>query len=122
MTAPLLVWVVSSDQWLRACLRAELIERGLEAVGYEELAQALPEGGVPSPISPDAILLDLSSLEPKPEELRALAATAAPVVVLTARVMREPEWPPWWRPTQVLRRPLTLGQVADAIQQVATTS
>ncbi|MCM8775456.1 MAG: hypothetical protein NC930_03785, partial [Candidatus Omnitrophica bacterium] len=98
MDYPGYVWIVSSDHWLRACLRAELLERGLEVIGYQELAQALPEEGVPGLISPDAISLDLGSLEPKPEELKALAAMGAPVVVLMARVMREPEWPSCWRP------------------------
>ena len=35
------VWVIDSEQWPRACLRAELIERGYDAYGFISIGDAL---------------------------------------------------------------------------------
>src|SRR5687767_15496075 len=52
MAADPIVWIIDAQQWPRACLRAELIERGLEAVGYTDLpdaAAALRHAGTSRP-------------------------------------------------------------------------
>ena len=41
MSSETKVWIVSADQWPRAYLRAELIERGYDAVGFVTMKDAL---------------------------------------------------------------------------------
>ena len=39
----LVIRIIGNEQWPRACLRAELIERGYAALGFERLFHALSE-------------------------------------------------------------------------------
>src|SRR5215813_10146427 len=46
------LWVIDSEQWPRACLRAELIERGYDAYGFitiEDALRSLTRGSSPKP-------------------------------------------------------------------------
>jgi hypothetical protein len=112
------VWVVSGQHWLRACLRAELIERGHGAVGYVMLAQALAAFGRPSRTLPGVIVLDLCGATLQRGELDALASLGIPIVVLggamemNAPSVSEFEW------AAVVRLPSTIGQVADVVDDV----
>ena len=54
-----IVWIVDSEHWPRACLRAELIERGYDAVGFLELEKALAAIRAPDLRKPRAIVLEL---------------------------------------------------------------
>jgi hypothetical protein len=112
------VWVVSSQHWLRACLRAELIERGHDAVGYVMLAQVLAVPGRSDGALPGVIVLDLSGATLQRGELDAMAGLGIAVVVLggamemNAPGVSEFEW------AAVVRLPSTIGQVADVVDDV----
>jgi hypothetical protein len=112
------VWVVSGQHWLRACLRAELIERGHDAVGYVMLAHALAALGRSYRALPGIIVLDLCGATLQRGELDALAGLGIPVVVLggamemNAPLVSEFEW------AAVMRLPSTIGQVADVVDDV----
>ena len=111
--------IVSDDQWLRAGLRGELRERGYDAVGARDLAEAVrasrPEPGR-GPIG--LVLVDQASLgaELDAEGLERLRrATWGAPLVLVAPGNRKQANGPW---TDVLRRPISVGDIADYIARV----
>lgn len=105
---PSVVWIIDADQWPRALLRAELIERGLDAAGYITVRDAIDS----LPIRhPDAIVVDLRG-QPVAQVER-LLALAVPVVIITGALERndlpDREW------AAVLQRPVAIGEIADRI-------
>jgi hypothetical protein len=113
------VWIVDADQWPRACLRAELIERGYDAIGFVTLrhaAAALAMGGAGDP-HPRVIVVDLTGQTRRATVLAALARTGARLIATGGAVeLAEPELAaiPW---AAVLPRPVTLGALADAVER-----
>lgn len=102
------IWIIDVEQWPRALLRAELIERGFDAVGYvtvRDAIDALPER------TPHAIVVELRG-QPMPLVER-LPAIGVPIVVIggTPEVNNLPEraW------AAVMRRPVSLGEIADRV-------
>jgi len=117
-----IVWIVDSEQWPRACLRAELIERGDDAVGFLELDQAMAAIRAPDLRKPRAIVLELRDQVLTPLTLEALADSKIPVIVLASvlelndPLVRDFAW------AAVLSRPFALGNVADAVERVLAGS
>jgi hypothetical protein len=102
------IWIIDAEQWPRAMLRAELIERGFDAVGYvtiRDATDALPER------FPNAIVVELRG-QPMPLVER-LLTIGAPVVIVGGvpeiNDLPEGEW------AAVMRRPVTLGEIADRV-------
>lgn len=88
-------------------LRAELIERGLDAAGYvtvRDAIDALPER------RPDAIVVELRG-QPMPLVER-LPRLGVPVIVIGGAVelgeLPEGEW-------IVMQRPVSIGEIADRV-------
>ena len=111
--------IVSDDQWLRAGLRGELRERGFDAVGARDLGEATrvarPERGR-GPVG--LVVVDQASLgaEPRVDAVNALRrATWQARLVLLAPRNRKAADGPW---TDILRRPITVGDIADYISQI----
>lgn len=115
------VWIVDSQQWPRACLRAELIERGYDAIGYLQIDQALAAMSPGRP-RPRVIVVELRDQVLTPSTLASLAESNVPAIALAGTVelnhplIRDFNW------TVVLRRPVTLGSVADAVERVLADS
>ena len=89
-------------------LRAELIERGFDAVGYvtvRDAIDALPER------FPNAIVVELRG-QPMPLVER-LLKISAPVVIVGG--MPEINDLPEGRWAAVMRRPVSLGEIADRV-------
>ncbi len=114
-----LIWIVDCDQWPRAALRAELIERGYEAVGHVLLGDALKDLGAGGPQArPDALILELRGQEVSQVGLRELAGSSIPVIILGGNVelndpsLRQFQW------AAVRRRPITLGEIADSVESI----
>jgi DNA-binding response OmpR family regulator len=112
------VLIISDDQWLRAGLRAELRERGYDAVGARDVAEALGFGRPDPDRGPVAlILVDQEALG---SELavsmlaRVQARLGSPSLVLIAPGNRQAAQGDW---AAVLRRPLTIGEIADHVQR-----
>jgi DNA-binding response OmpR family regulator len=106
------VWIIDAEQWPRAMLRAELIERGFDAAGYitvRDAIDALPER------HPDAIVVDLRG-QPLPLVER-LLKIGAPVVIVggTPEIHDLPDLA--W--AAVMRRPVSLGEIADRVAAIA---
>lgn len=103
------VWIIDAEQWPRAMLRAELIERGRDAAGYETIHDAIESLPVRPP---HVIVVDLRG---QPLRLvERLLAIGVPVIVigglLEINELPDGAW------SAVLRRPVSIGEIADAVQ------
>ena len=90
-------------------LRAELIERGYDAVGFVTVDDALRA----MPVRwPDAIVLELRTIVRN--EAERLFGAHVPVIGI-ASVTREP-WVDELPFATVVRRPVSIGEIADAVR------
>jgi DNA-binding NtrC family response regulator len=111
-----IVWIIDHQQWPRASLRAELIERGFDALGYEVVAEAVAALQAPEIERPQVIVLELREQGLDRETLGALAKTAIPTIILggimelNEAVVHEFAW------AVVMKRPFTIGAVADQVE------
>ena len=99
------VWIIDSEQWPRALLRAELIERGFDAVGYVHAADASPTR------VPDVIVVDLRHVAR--DEVAKLFELGVPVIGIAS--LPEAEWLREFEWGAVLRRPISIGEIAEAV-------
>ncbi len=114
-----IVWIIDRHQWPRALLRAELIERGFDALGYEEIAEALAVLHHPRADPPQVIVLELREQDLHREILGPLAEAGVPIVILGGiKELNEPAIQEFaW--AAVLKRPFTIGAVADQVEELA---
>ncbi len=112
------VWIVDRQQWPRANLRALLIDRGFDAVGFVELERALTALNGPYYSKPDIIVLELNDLSPTEGELESLARLPISVIALGGAVELNQEWIRRIKWRTVIRRPVTIGQVAETIEKL----
>jgi hypothetical protein len=121
MSAPAVVgvvFVVGADHWPRAYLRAELIERGWDAVGFVALRDCLSRL-IAAPLPrPRAIVVDLAGEDADDRLLAAVFRKGIPMIAVagaeqasSSRLRRLP-----W--AVFLRRPVTIGAIADVVAQV----
>jgi hypothetical protein len=114
----MIVWIIDAEQWPRANLRAELIERGYDAVGFVDISAALRNLFQ----KPDIIVLELRGQALPAGSLEALTATGVPIVLLGGAgeledpLLRRFQW------AATFRRPVRLGDVADLIQRISPLS
>jgi len=104
------VFVVSRDWTLRAAVRAELREAGVDALGLEtadDIGKTLAGGVAPSLVVVDAAELEAQSAR---EALGNLARTVA-VLVVDSRVAPAPEFPGAER----LQRPVSVGEIVARV-------
>jgi hypothetical protein len=104
------VFVVSRDWTLRAAVRAELREAGVDALGLEtadEVGKALARGVLPAVVVVDAAELETA---PAREGLGNLARTVA-VLVIDSRTAPAPDLPGAER----LQRPLSVGDIVARV-------
>jgi len=115
---PARVVIVSDEQWARAGLRAELRERGVDAVGVRDIPEVLIHGHPQPGRGPVRLMVieqDALSDEVRAGMLaRVRARLGEPLVVLLAHATRETPPGDW---DLVIRRPVTIGEVADAVQR-----
>jgi len=106
------IWIIDTEQWPRAYLRAELIERGYDAVGYLTVDDA---AGTIATRFPDAAVLELRGVSRREVEL--LFKAGVPVIGIVSHP--PPEWLaefPW---AALLHRPLSIGEIVEKIAQIA---
>lgn len=112
------VWIIDGQQWPRALLRAELIERGFDAVGFvrvESALTALQRLFIPRP---QVIVLELCDLSMAEDQAVRLASVGIPVIVLGGAVELNRESIKGLKWTAMLKRPVTLGRVADVVERL----
>jgi hypothetical protein len=113
-----ILWIADSEQWPRALMRAELIERGYDPLGFIRIHDALEAytQGM-SPI-PEAIVLELRGQELTVQTVEEIVNLKVPTILLGGDLeLRDPviaarHW------HAVLKRPFSIGQVADLIQRL----
>ncbi len=102
------IWIIDAEQWPRALLRAELIERGYDAVGYITVRDAIDS--LPWR-RPDAIVVELRG-QPMPLVER-LLGLHVPIVIVGGipeiNDLPQREW------AAVLHRPVSIGDIADRV-------
>jgi DNA-binding NtrC family response regulator len=113
------LWVIDSEQWPRACLRAELIERGYNPYGFITISHALNSlSKRPAPPKPELIVIELREQNLAPELIEAVRNLRIPVIVLGGSaelnepVIQQNKW------EVVLKRPVSLGKIADVVEKM----
>src|SRR5215831_17115343 len=112
------LWVVDIEQWPRACLRAELIERGYDPYGYLDIRDALDALSKGRSPRPEAIILELRGQNLSQEVVQTLRNLQIPTILLGGSVelndplIQQENW------ELVFKRPVSLGQIADAVRRL----
>jgi len=115
MEPPDRIWIIGSDWWPRAYLRAELIERGHDAVGFITIRDAVISLTLGRARQPALIVCDLHGQELDRGLARGLFQSGAPIIAIAGNVEADDGWIrglPW---AAFLRRPITIGSVADMV-------
>jgi DNA-binding NtrC family response regulator len=112
------VWIVDSQHWPRVYLRAELIERGVEAVGFVSPKHAVAALRNSRQPWPQLIVLELRSLLDQPRELDVLLHAKVPIVALGGAIELGQEWVQVFDWATILRRPFAIGDAADVVEQL----
>lgn len=112
------VLLVLPEHWPRALLRAELVERGYDAVGAPDLGAAVrlpPAEAAPEPVR--LIVVDQAVVREADRWLLDLlvARQGRPLVLLLAHGGSEVPAGPWHR---VVRRPVPIGEIATAVEDL----
>jgi hypothetical protein len=107
------VWLVDADHWPRALLRAELLERGYDAIGFASLDDAILRLATERRRRPRLVVVNLAGQDLTPGAVALLGAGGVPVFGLAAAAQSGGDL----GLTAVLRRPVSLGQIADAVQR-----
>jgi DNA-binding response OmpR family regulator len=106
------VFVISEDWTLRAAVRAELLEHGMETLGFdcvEDALRAAADGHWPA-----LVLADDSVLEPGKPELTSLLRRSS-LLLITSGTGAAPDLPPG---AMVLRRPVRVGEITARVRQI----
>ncbi len=104
------VWIIAEEQWTRALLRAELIERGFDAVGFLTMHDAMEQL---ASRPPDAIVFELRA-QPV-SHVERLLKIGVPVVVTGGHPEIDDPALRALPIAAVLPRPVTLGAIAERI-------
>lgn len=116
------VWVIDSDQWPRACLRAELIENGDDAYGFITISDALESLSQATSLKPELIVLELRGQQLTAELLEAIHNLHVPTVALGGNIelsdplVQEQQW------RAVLKRPVSLGHIAEVVRKILSNA
>lgn len=116
-----IIWIISGEQWPRVYLRAELIERGFDAIGFIELSKAIAALNDPDYPKPQLIILELHDLSFTQDEWDTLACTSIPMIALGGAVELNQEWVRSYQWMAVIQRPFTIGKVADVAEGLLGT-
>ncbi len=109
----MVVWIIDVEHWPRAMLRAELIERGYDAVGFETVRDAIDN----LPLRrPDVIVIELKG---QPMALvERLPKIGVPVIGVGGALELHEPLPAF---TRALRRPVSLGEIADEVERLVSS-
>ena len=110
------VWIIQAEHWPRAYLRAELLERGFEAIGFRYMGEAIAALRFGTHEKPFVLLIDLQKLALKASEIRALSLTRIPKILLGGAVELNEDWIERVGGALTMRRPFTIGELADLVE------
>jgi len=117
-----LVWIVDCEQWPRASLRAELIERGYDTVGYIALGPVLSALHGTSTRKPRVLVVDLRGQSVAEPDFEKLATADVPIVLIGGSVELQHPGVAVRKWAAVLKRPITLGEIADEVRRIIIAS
>ncbi|HEX9759767.1 MAG TPA: hypothetical protein VGA40_02555, partial [Candidatus Acidoferrales bacterium] len=106
-----LVFVIGEDWTLRGAVRAELRERGVEALGFANLNDALEAMAAGSP--PSVIVLDAACADTG-DTLWGVLARRSAVLVVASRF----EAPPHMEGMRIMFRPVGVGDIVRQVEQL----
>jgi DNA-binding response OmpR family regulator len=110
------IWIVNADHWPRAYLRAELIERGYDATGFETLAAAAARLEGARALRPALLIVDLHEQAVDDGSRASLLRERVPILaVADASQADDGRMGPR---VGTLHRPLTIGAIADAVDRL----
>lgn len=112
------VWIIDSQQWPRACLRAELMERGFEVMGFESPAHTLRAHRRRLYEEPLVVILELFALDAGEGDIAAVLRLGIPTLLLGGAVQLNQGYVKGLKWASVLRRPFTIGKVADTVENL----
>ena len=110
------VWVVDSKQWPRACLRAELIERGYDPYGFIAITDALDSYSNGVSPKPEVLSLEFRGQNLTQQVVESIRHLGIPTILLGGNaelsdpLVRERKW------DMVLKRSFSLGTIADLVE------
>lgn len=106
------VFIIGDDWNLRGAVRAELLEQGIEALGFASLGDAArhAEAGV----APDLVLLDASTANAGDPATAALTRNAALLAVVSG-LGAAPLLPPR---AVLMRRPVRVSEIVLRVRQM----
>lgn len=110
------IWIIDADHWPRAYLRAELLERGYDVVGFVTVGDALARLALRFGSPPALVAIDLQGQSPV--ELAPLLRGRYPVLAIGGATEWARESPPSGSWAAFLRRPLTIGAIVDEIDRL----
>jgi DNA-binding response OmpR family regulator len=112
------VWIIDRQHWPRALLRGELLESGLEVIGFSALEDALASLELAATPRPDIIIVELKGLGGGGDErLAQLAGKGLPIMLLGGEVELRDEVMRLGKWAAILKRPFTIGQVVQVVYQ-----
>lgn len=112
------VWIIDKQHWPRAFLRAELTERGYDAVGFEQIEQAVEALDRHGRLRPDVIVLELRDLSAKHDKLEFLSGLGSPVIILGGAKELNRDTLNRFRRATIIKRPFSIGAVADEVEKI----
>ncbi len=112
-----LAWIIDSEQWPRAYLRAELIERGYEVIGFPKLSQALALLARVHLPKPQAIVIELRGQKITRRAIQRTAQANIPLIAIGGNIELNNPLLPELKRMEIVRRPTTIGAVADAVER-----
>jgi len=112
-----IVWIIDREQWPRAYLRAELIERGFDVAGYPGLARALILLGRERMHRPLTIVLGMRGQRITRRTLKLMAIANIPIIGIGGTVELNNPLVKEFRWEKLLHRPTTIGALADAVER-----
>jgi methyl coenzyme M reductase subunit C len=113
-----IIWIIDNEQWPRAYLRAELLERGYVPISFEKLSVALSELRRAITDKPQIIVLELRGQKITTHALELMAGVKVPMIAiggmleLNNPMIKDFKW------AELLRRPVTIGMIANAVEKI----
>jgi DNA-binding response OmpR family regulator len=114
-----LIWIIDRQHWPRALLRAELIERGFGAEGFEEITDAFNALRKQGAVAPQVIVMELRGQDISQADLDKLTQTGIPLIMLAGETELSERILKMNQRVAVMKRPLTIGEVADRVGEIA---
>lgn len=110
------IWIIDNNHWERANIRALLIERGYIVEGFLGILHAVSSLYRGLVEEPAVIVLETKNLGYQPAEINELFRFEAPVILLAGVFDKPQDQLEKYKWAEILCRPFTIGQVADAVE------